>query len=305
MTEYNTSGYDYRGHFKPFGILAAIFIGAAILCIVLTKCGVSAFVFDYDYAGGVKLQIDLGAKVTSDMVDTAQEICTAAAGQKATVAASSSVPTAIVVKTGNIKSELRQSIVTKLGEKFGADKVKLLATSISDTGSGLGTNGKLISLFAYTFLIIFAFLLARYGFAGACAGAACALQNLLVMLLTYAVFRIEIGSTAISAVLVSIALSTVSLAVVFDSIRDLWKAGVKEDFNLVANAGITGSVKLVSKILLASVLIICVLMISGTTSLREICVPLLAANLAAWYSAVLLGGPLWTILGGMKAQKKK
>lgn len=305
MTEYNNSGFDYRGHFKPFGILAAVFIGAAILCIILTKCGVSAFVFDYDYAGGVKLQIDLGTKVTSDMVDTAQEICTAAAGQKATVAASSSVPTAIVVKTGNIKSDLRQNIVAKLGEKFGADKVKLLATSISDTGSGLGTNGKLVSLFFYTFLIVFVFLLARYGFAGACAGAACALQNLLVMLLAYVVFRIEVGSTAISAVLVSIALSTVSLAVVFDSIRDLWKAGGKEDFSIVANAGITGSVKLVSKILLASVLIICVLMISGTASLREICIPLLVTNLAAWYSSVLLGGPLWTILGGMKVPKKK
>lgn len=305
MTEYNSSGFDYRGHFKPFGIIAAIFIGAAILCIILTKCGVPAFIFDYDYAGGVKLQIDLGTKVTSDMVDTAQELCTQAAGQKATVAVSSSVQTAIVVKTGDIKSDKRQEIVTKLGEKFGADKVKLLSTAISDSGSGLGTNGKLLTLLFFTFLIIFAFLLARYGFAGACAGAVCAVQNLLVMLLTYAVFRIEVGAAAISAVLVSLALSTLSLTAVFDAIRELWKAGGKDDFCAVANAGITGSVKLVSKILLASVLIVCVLMISGTAALREICVPLLVSCCAAWYAAVLLAGPLWTIFGGMKLPKKK
>ena len=304
MMEYNTGDFDYRAHFKLFGIIAAAIAGAAILCIILTKCGVGALVFDYDYAGGVKLQIDLGAPVTSDMVDEAQDICTAAAGQKATAAVSSSVPTAIVVKTGNIKSEVRQNIVAKLAEKFGADKVKLLATSISDTGSGLGTNGKLISLFLWAFLIIFVFLFARYGFAGACAGAVCAVQNLLVMLLSYAVFRIDVGASAISAVLVSIALSTVSLAVVFDGIRDLWKTGGRDNFGAAANAGISGSIGLDSKVLLASVLIICVLMISGTAALREICVPLLFANFAAWYSSILLGGPLWTIFGGMRAPKK-
>lgn len=305
MADFISTGFDYRGHFKLFGIIAACFAGAAILCIILTKCGVGAFVFDYDYAGGVKLQIDLGAPVTTEMVDAAQEIATEAAGQKAAVSASSSVKTAIIVKTGDVGGEVRQRIVTKLGEKFGADKVKLLATSISESGSGLGANGKLVTVFLFAFLIIFAFLIARYGFAGACAGAACAIDNLLVMLLSYAIFRIEIGAAAISAVLVSIALSAVSLAVVFDSIRALWKAGGKDDFSAVANTGISESVKLVSKILLASVLIICVLMFSGTSALRSICIPLLFTNLAAWYSAVLLGGPLWSIFGGMKEPKKK
>jgi preprotein translocase subunit SecF len=130
-------------------------------------------------------------------------------------------------------------------------------------------------------------------------------QNLLIMLLSYALFRIEIGASVISAVLVSIALSTVSLAVVFDSIRALWKAGGKDDFAAVANSGITESVKLDSKLLLASVLIICVLMFSGTAALRSICIPLLFTNVAAWYSSVLLGGPLWAIFGGMKAPKTK
>lgn len=305
MADYTTTGFDYRGHFKLFGIIAACFVGAAILCLILTKCGVGAFVFDYDYAGGVKMQVDLGAAVTSDMVDAAQDICTEAAGQKATVSASSSVKTAIIVKTGNIKSEVRQNIVKKLGEKFGADKVKLLATSISESGSGLGTNGKLVTVFLFAFLIIFAFLIARYGFMGAVAGSACVAQNLLIMLLSYALFRIEIGASVISAVLVSIALSTVSLAVVFDSIRALWKAGGKDDFAAVANSGITESVKLDSKLLLASVLIICVLMFSGTAALRSICIPLLFTNVAAWYSSVLLGGPLWAIFGGMKAPKTK
>lgn len=304
MTEHNTGGFDYRARFKLFGIIAAIFTGAAIACIILTKCGVAALTFDYDYAGGVKLQIDLGAPVTNKMVDAAQEICTAAAGEKAVVALSSSTPTAIVVKTGNIRSELRQNIVSKLGEKFGADRVKLLATSISETGGGLGPNGSLVSLLGWAFLLIFVFLLARYGFAGACAGAVCALQNLLVMLLAYAVFRIEVGASLISAVFVSIALSAFSLAIVFDPIRSLWKTGGKGNFADSANAGISACVKLDSKILLCSVLLVCVLMFSGSAALREICIPLLFANAAAWYSSILLGGPLWTIFGGMKPAKK-
>lgn len=300
----NTNGFDYLGRFKLTGIIAACFLGAAILCAILTKCGVPAFVFDYDYAGGVKMQIDLGAKITSEMVDTAQNICTDAAGEKASVEASSAVNTAIIVKTGNISSAARQNIVAKLGEKFGADKVKLLATSIADTGTGLGPNGKLLTVFLFAFLIIFVYLVARYGFAGACAGAVCVLHNLMVMLLSYALFRIEIGSAGISAVLVSIGLSVVSLAVVFDSIRSLWKDGGKDSFADVVSPGISSAVSLDTKILLASVAIILVLMISGNSALRTICIPLLFANIAAWYASVFIGGPLWKVMGGMKAPKK-
>lgn len=305
MADQNSIGFDYAGHLKLFGIIAAIFAGAAILCLILTKCGVGAFVFDYDYAGGVKLQIDLGQKITTAVTDEAREICTEAAGQKASVTASSSVPTAIIVKTGNIKSDVRQRIVTKLGEKYGADRVKLLATAISDSGSGLGTNGKLLTIMLYTFAIIFLFLFARYGLAGACAGAICALQDILVMLLSYVLFRIDVGAAAISAVLISIALSTVALAVVFDGIRSLWRDSGRDDFTAAANAGVTGNVKLVSKLLGAAAAVILVLMFSGSASLREICVPLLFAVFSAWYASVLLGGPLWARLGGMKAPKKK
>ena len=305
MANYNGIGFDYCGHLKLFGSIAAVFAGIAIVCIILTKCGVGALVFDYDYAGGVKMQIDLGTTVTTAMTDEARDICTEAAGQMASVTASTSVPTAIIVKTGNIKSDIRQNIVTKLGEKYGADKVKLLATAISETGAGLGTNGKLLSVLLCAFLIVFLFLIARFGFKGAGAGAICMGSNLLVMLLAYALFRIDIGSAAISAVLVSIALSTFSLAVIFDGIRSLWQDVGREDFAETANAGITGSVKLLSKILLAAGVIICVVMFSGSAALREICVPLLFTCLASWYSAVLLAGPLWALFGGMKAPKKK
>lgn len=300
----NINSFDYLGHFKRTGIIAACFFGAAILCVILTKCGVPAFVFDYDYAGGVKMQIDLGAKITSEMVDTAQDICTDAAGEKASVAASSSVNTAIVVKTGNINSAARQNIVTKLGEKFGTGKVKLLATSIADTGTGLGPNGKLLTVFLFAFLIIFVYLAARYGFAGACAGAVCVFHNLMVMLLSYVLFRIEIGSAVISAMLISIGLSVVSLAVVFDSIRSLWKDGGKDSFADVVSPGISRAAPLDTKILLTSAAMIIVLMISGTSALRTICTPLLFANIAAWYASVFIGGPLWKSMGGMKAPKK-
>lgn len=305
MTESNKNGgFDYLGRFKLTGIIAACFLGAAIVCIILTKCGIPAFVFDYDYAGGVKMQIDLGEKITDKMLDDAQDICTEAAGEKATVAASSSVDTAIIVKTGNINSATRQNVVTQLGKKYGVDKVKLLATSIADTGSGFGPNGKLITVFLFAFLIIFVYLIARYGFGGACAGAVCVLHNLMVMLLSYVLFRIEIGSTTISAVLVSIGLSVVSLVVVFDSIRSCWKDGSKDHFADVVCPGIARAFALDSKILLASVAIIIVLMISGTSALRTICLPLLFANIAAWYASVFIGGPLWKIFGGMKAPKK-
>ncbi|MGI5978365.1 MAG: hypothetical protein ACOX66_02565 [Oscillospiraceae bacterium] len=305
MEEYTDTGFDYSGHLRLFGIIAAVMAGIALLCIILTKSGIPAFIFDYDYAGGVKLQIDLGREITTELADEARDICTAAAGQKASVTASSSVPTAIIVKTGSIKSEVRQTIVKKLGEKYGVDKVQLLATSISDTGSGFGTNGKLLTVFFFTFVIIFLFLLARYGFAGACAGAVSTLQCLLVTLLSYVFFRIEVGSTAISSILVSIALSAVSLAVVFDSIRTLWKDGGRDDFTATVNAGIAASIKLVSIILLAALAVILILMFSGSSALREICISLLFADLAAWYTSVLLGGPLWALFGGMKAPKKK
>ncbi len=305
MFENASKKFSFVGHFKLFGIISILLCTVGLAGIILSFFGVSAFNFDLEFVGGVKMDIELGTPVDRGVQDEIAAIFKDIAGVNASVTTSGDSGTAVTVKTVEISSELRQEAFDKVAEAYGADKVSILKTEyVSATvGNDLKRSAFLSSILAGILILIYISI--RFEFRSGLAALMCLLHDVLVILGFYVVFRFPMDMTFIAAVLTIIGYSINATIVVFDRVRENYTLqGNGGDFAACVDKSIWQTLRRSIGTTITTLLPIIFILFLGVSSIRIFAIPLVIGIVAGGYSSTCIAGPLWNKLKGIGSKSK-
>ena len=122
-------------------------------------------------------------------------------------------------------------------------------------------------------------------------------HDVLVVFACYAVVRISIGNTFIACMLTIVGYSINATIVIFDRIRENFKAQKKgSDLAEIVNRSITQTLTRSIYTSFTTFVTIAALYIIGVPSIKEFALPLMVGIVAGGYSSVCITGALWYIM---------
>ena len=294
-----SDNFSFVGKFKVFSIVSILLCSIGFVGIILSFFGVPALNFDFDFVGGVIMEVELGQEVTREIQDEIADIYSEVAGVTANITASGNSGTAVTVKTVEISSEQREEIFDRISEKYSDNEVTLLSTDYASAaiGNDLKRSAFLASSIAAVLILIY--ITIRFEIKSGIAAIACLLHDVLIMLSVFVIFRIPMNMTFIAAALTIIGYSINATIVVFDRIRENGRIyGSKCAFSDVVDMSIWQSMRRSLGTTVTTLLPILLILFLSVSSIRVFAIPLTVGVIAGGYSSTCIAGPLWNRLKG-------
>jgi len=303
MFEKASKSFSFVKHFKLFAVISVLLCIVGLAGLAAQVFGVALFNFDLDFVGGVTMEMELGREVTREVQDAIAGICREVAGVSATVTTSGNSGTAVTVKTVEISSEQRQEIFSRVAAAYG-DGVSLISSDYvsASVGSDLKRAAFISSILAAALILVYISI--RFEFRSGLAALICLLHDLLVMLSFFVIFQIPMNMTFIAAALTIIGYSINATIVVFDRIRENYKAQGGGNFGEVVDRSIWQSMRRSLGTTFTTMLPVIFISILGVSSIRVFSLPLLVGVVAGGYSSTCIAGPLWNAMQGKKLKVK-
>ncbi len=207
--------------------------------------------------------------------------------------------TGVIFKTRTLNLEEREALNEMFEENFGVKEENISSENISSTIGGEMRRQSLIAVIVAALLILLyiwiRFKDLRFGGAAVIA----LIHDVLVVLALYAVARISVGSPFIACMLTVIGYSVNDTIVIFDRIRENLAnvtKKTKESLTEVANVSITQTLSRSISTSITTAITVLMLLILGTSSIREFALPLLVGVITGTYSSVCLATELWYLM---------
>ena len=274
--EYN---FDFIGKKKILYIIAILVIAAGIVAMA-----VSGLNLGIDFTGGTIVKItyledvDIAAvrEVASDIVTHTPTI-------------NESDGNSFTVRTEDLTDEQTQALVSALSELGSVDeqltKIDLIGPTI---GSELLSNARWAMLIAGVLMLLY--ITIRFKFNYAITAILALAHDVLVMLSFFAIFRIEVGSSFVAAILTIIGYSINNTIIIFDRIRENTGYNSKLPFPQLINQSINQTITRTVNTVLAVLILLLALLIFGGDTTKNFVLALVVGMVAGFYSSVFLVG---------------
>lgn len=280
---------------KIFFSISLVVIIAGIIAMVAFG-GLNA---DIDFTGGTTVYVDMGTDATENDVRDALK------GVKDIKI--SSIQTAednqFIIRLNDVGTDVRDDITEALKESY-KDSAVLSVDNVSPTvGSELWGNAAMALIIAIVLMLIY--ISFRFELLSGLAAIIALAHDMLVMVSIYAIFRINVNTSFIAAMLTILGYSINATIVVFDRIRENSKYMAKETFKNVTNTSIWQTLARSINTSITTLIMIVVLYIFGVPSIREFALPLMIGIVAGTYSSVFIAGPMWSLIRGEAKEEAK
>ena len=117
-------------------------------------------------------------------------------------------------------------------------------------------------------------------------------HDVLVMLSVFAIFRIEVDSSFVAAILTIVGYSINNTIIIFDRIRENTGYNSKQEFSLLVNQSINQTISRTVNTVLAVLILLIALLIFGGDTTKNFVLALTVGMVAGFYSSVFLVGNL-------------
>lgn len=202
----------------------------------------------------------------------------------------------VIVKTKTLDVSQREALNSALEEKFGVDKEKITAETISSTVSNEMKADAIISVLIATICMLIYIWFRFKDIRFATSAVLALVHDVLVVLAFYAMVKISVGSTFIACMLTIVGYSINATIVIFDRIREnLGNLKNKDELSKLVNSSINQTLSRSIFTSLTTFIMIAVLYIMGVTSVREFALPLMVGIICGAYSSVCITGALWFV----------
>lgn len=278
-------------------------VSAAIMLIALVM-SIFGYGINYgiDFAGGLNMQIDMGASFEQSDVETALKTIGV---NEYKISKSGENGQTLQVRVASISEEDEiQNLQTSLEDEL----IKTYPTLNRETattgyvgpiaGATLMKNAILSVLLAS--LLMLAYIAFRFDFNSGLAAVIGLLHDVLIMISFMVILRnvIQMNSSFIAAMLTIVGYSINNTIVIFDRIRENNKkpayAGMSRDE--VVNISVRESLGRTINTTLTTLVTIVTLYILGVDTIREFSLPIIIGILSGVYSANLINGYVWSFL---------
>ena len=295
-----TKTIDFMGKKVVFFVLSLVIILTGVGSMVINGAKGNALNYSLEFLGGTSTTVSFDkeytiAEIDSEIVPLVSKITKDNDIQTQKV----DDGTGVIFKTRTLNLEEREALNEMFEENFGVKEENISSENISSTIGGEMRRQSLIAVLVATLFILlyiwFRFKDLRFGGAAVIA----LIHDVLVVLALYAVARISVGSPFIACILTVIGYSVNDTIVIFDRIRENLAnvtKKTKESLTEVANVSITQTLSRSISTSITTAITVLMLLILGTSSIREFALPLLVGVITGTYSSVCLATELWYLM---------
>lgn len=200
--------------------------------------------------------------------------------------------TDFLVRTRELTGEENTSVVKELSDKLGG--VTVQRSTIVGPIMGRELINKAFQALAVASVLIVIYVAWRFEFKQGVAAIIAVLHDALVVLGVFSIFRIEVDSAFVAAVLTIIGFSLMDTIVIFDRIREnnlnKKKGEALED---IINRSMWQTMARSINTVLAVCFVLVALLLLGGATMRSLVLALLIGVLSGAFSSIFVAGPLW------------
>ncbi len=311
--------FDFCGKLKICAIISItlILIGVLIVSIFGFNLGI-------DFTGGTVLNVKIGSKleegnnyaIASNQITSIfnKEGFEIGYIQQEGVGEDAQLTIRFKDKAGLTEAQMQEEIEnlkTKISSGISLDG-ETISVEVSNgsriaasASSSLLINSILAILVAV--ILILVYIAIRFELLSGLTAILMLVHDVLIMCSLVAIFRIQINSGFIAALITIIGYSINNVIIVFDRIRENKK---KDEYKgvssaVVANASIRQVINRTMLTALTTIVSVLVLTIIGVSSIREFLLPILFGLISGIYSSTMLAAPTWALINDKTKRKTK
>lgn len=282
--------------------ISVVIILAGIAAMVFNAAsGNGAFNYDIQFTGGTSIQVDLGVEATDDEVS---EIIKGVTGE---------VPSQIqalegttkLVKTKSLDMDTRNAVQQALMDKYGIGQDSFTIQDVSGTISGeMKKNAFLSVIVACICMLIYVSIRFKDFNTGASAVIALC-HDALIVLGSYALFRIPMNNNFIAAILTVLGYSINATIVIFDRVRENRKTLGRNNFEALVDTSVKQTLTRSLFTSLTTFFTVAALYILGVDAIRQFALPICVGVVCGTYSSVFVAGNIWYLLSSASLKRKQ
>ncbi len=292
--------FSFTKNKSKFFLFTAACIVLGIVCVLIR--GVN---WDVDFVGGTEMNIRINSE-DSNVAKEVENITKDIVGDKfsSVTSVSDSTGASYLVKTNEIDSETRESIIDKISEKYGEDNIILLSANSVSGAISDSLRSSAITAILLAVVLMLAYIAIRFKPLSAVAAIICLIHDIFFVFIAYSLLQIPVNSNIIAVALTILGYSINATIVIFDRIRENKKlAGAGQTFEEKADRSVKQTLRRSVFTTITTLLTIGMVYILGVTSIKNFALPLIVGIVAGLYSSVCLASNIWVVLD--KAINKK
>ena len=295
-----TKTLDFMGKKVVFFVLSAVIILTGVGSMLINGVKGNALNYSLEFLGGTSTTVSFDKEYTIAEIDAEiVPLVSKITGDNDIQTQKVDDGTGVIFKTRTLNLDEREALNKMFEENYGVKESNISSENISSTIGGEMRRQSLIAVLVAALLILLyiwiRFKDLRFGGAAVIA----LIHDVLVVLALYAVARISVGSPFIACMLTVIGYSVNDTIVIFDRIRENLAnvtKKTKESLTEVANVSITQTLSRSISTSITTAITVLMLLILGTSSIREFALPLLVGVITGTYSSVCLATELWYLM---------
>ncbi len=286
--------FSFVKHSKKFMILSA----AIIIIGILSAIFMGGFNLGIDFTGGSILTVDLKQAYEIDDLQN----CVANAGEKGftvfrldKTGEGTQAQMRIRPQTDEAADiAQRDAIMAKIHEVYPDAELTNVERIGAVASSSLIKNA--ILAVAIAGVLILLYISIRFEFHYGVSSIVCLLHDVLIMMAFVCIFRVEINSSFIAAVLTIVGYSINNTIVVFDRMRETRKSDPSIELDDLVDSSLRKTLTRSLYTSITTLTTIVILFILGPASIQEFAFPIIVGLIAGTYSSLFLAAPLWDIM---------
>ena len=270
-----------------------ILLSLVIIISGIVAMTVNGLNYGIDFAGGAIIYINIGQEY--DIDDVRDIINSIGAQAEASYAGENNQDVIIRMPTDEEYKELSESLIANISDKYGITdddvNIEMVGPSI---GRELTLNA--IKSIGISWVLILIYVWIRFELRSGVIAIVALIHDMLIMFSFVAIFRMQVNSSFVAAILTIIGYSINDTIVIFDRIRENVKRyGSKKTYPAIVDESVNSSLSRTVNTSLTTLLTITMVYILGVESIKEFTLPIIIGLVAGTYSSIFITGPLWSI----------
>ncbi|MGI6604325.1 MAG: protein translocase subunit SecF [bacterium] len=273
--------FDFVGRSRLWFALSAGVILVGLLALLLQGLNLGI-----DFQGGTLLQLRFDKAIT---IDAIRDVLAIHNLEKSYIQESDEGT--FIIRTRDLSDETRRDVLAALEDEIGSYQI-LRTERVGGVISAELRNNAYIAL-TISALLMLVYIALRFEFKFAVVGILALIHDVLVTVGLFALFRVEIDSTFVAAILTIVGYSINATIVIFDRIRENLKQSRKESLADLVNRSISETLTRSINTSATTLFAVVALLLFGGETTKVFALALFIGLISGTYSSIFLASPLW------------
>lgn len=288
-----------KNRFIYLGIAAALIIVGIVFMIINASQGKGAFNYDVQFTGGTSIEVNIGN--TFENADIAKIVQEVTGNESPQVQKVGTDGTTVAIKTKSLDTETRNKLRDELMKKYSITAENFSIQDVSGTISKEMQRASILAVVVACLAMLVYVTLRFRDFKTGSSAVIALIHDAMIVICTYAVFRIPLNTTFIAVILTILGYSINASIVIFDRVRENKKRF--KDLEELIDTSVNQTLRRSLFTSFTTFLCVLSLYIFGVEDIKEFSLPIMVGVICGTYSSVLISGNVWYMLSSVKKKQ--